>query len=455
MQQPVFNSMKLASMIGMTMAGLLISYLNGWPLAAGFSIGLIYTVMVAFRGAIPWREIGKGMREGAWHTKEVMMILLFVGLLIPAWTGSGTIPYLIQQCLAWLPPSYFLVFCFVSSSIVAMILGTSTGTLSALGIPLVGAAAALDVPLAMCAGALVSGAFVGDRTSPVSSAARLTASSAGNVPEVHRKAIRGTTLAAITLTVTFFLILDLRHAWGANGIPMPEYLGLFDLHISLALPAMILVTAMLLKWPLIWTFGISIATSMVLGSIWQGVTLMEWSTSLLTGWDQGGYAALHTKGLLDMLDLICLIGLAGALIGVLERANAIEPWIQRMMGGRTSMLVATMKLFGFGVLLGMISCTQTLPLMVSGKTVRPVWIQRFASADLSRVVSDTALVTAGLIPWNMLALLCATILDVPVTAYVPYAIFLWCLPLCTLWVSMRRDRSSQKAQPSIPANLSS
>lgn len=147
------------------------------------------------------------MWEGIKHTKEVMWILALVGVVIPVWTASGTIPYMIDLGLRIVDPSFFLTFSFVLSVCISMLLGTSTGTLSSVGIPLIGLAVLLQIPLPMVAGALVSGAFVGDRTSPFSSANRLVASSTGVSVKDLFKALLPTTIGA---GVSPSLFLNLR-----------------------------------------------------------------------------------------------------------------------------------------------------------------------------------------------------------------------------------------------------
>lgn len=166
---------------------------------------------------------------------------------------------------------------------------------------------------------------------------------------------------------------------------------------------------------------------------------------LLWGYDHASLPSLHTKGVLNMVDLVLLIAMAGAFNGILESTRTLEPYMASLLGAKPSLPGATARIGLFGFILALVSCTQTLPIMMSGRSVLPLWTARFPPEQLSRIVADTALVFAALIPWNMLAVLCATILNMPVHQYALFAVFLWILPLCTWLVSFLRGRKQSAA----------
>jgi NhaC family Na+:H+ antiporter len=213
-----FTPFHLNVMIITSVLGLGTAYLLHIPLAVGFVVGLGVLVIITLRQGVSLRILARSMISGILHTKEVMYILLLVGLLIPAWTASGTIPYLIDTGLGLLNPAYFVSFSFVFAAGISMMLGTSTGTLSAAGIPLIGMAALLNIPLPLVAGALVSGAFVGDRTSPFSSANQLIASSTGMTVKGQFQYLLPTTLLAFGTALVFFVAQDVRGNWNSAAL---------------------------------------------------------------------------------------------------------------------------------------------------------------------------------------------------------------------------------------------
>jgi NhaC family Na+:H+ antiporter len=359
---------------------------------------------------------------------------------------SGTIPFMIDLGLSIVDPSFFLTFSFVLSVCISMVLGTSTGTLSSVGIPLIGLGLLLQIPLPMVAGALVSGAFVGDRTSPFSSANRLVASSTGVSMQVLFKALLPTTIGALGVALGFFLVCDFSGEWHQSDITLhnQQFASGFRYSLWLLLPVLVLLTSILLRFKTRNGFLLSIACAFEIGMSLKQMTWHEWLHDMWFGYQSSLFKSLQTKGLSNMIELIALIALAGAYSGILEKYRILETYMQKLLGETSaSLLSATLRTSLFGLGLGLVSCTQTLPIMMTGRSLLSFWEESFPRSQLARVVADSSLILAAMIPWNMLAIVCGTIVGVPVLAYVGYAPFLWALPICTLLWSLwwRKSRS--------------
>ena len=449
------SMLRIAGIVALTIAGLGAAYAAGLPLAAGFTAGLAALMGSALRtgvvrnGAALWSM----MKEGVGHTKEVVWILLMVGLLIPAWSASGVIDFMVGGGLRLLDPAWVVTFGFVFSSAVAMTLGTSTGTLSSVGITLMGIAAHLGVPPPIMAGALVSGAFVGDRTSPFSSAHQLVASSAG-VPERSLfKLLQPTTYAAYGIALLFFAAIDWAGDWGGGA----EAAGFFDRAGSsadswlLAVPPALLLLCIAFRLRTRHAFVAGIVGAIAVGVALRGGTAAQWLNWLWSGYApiaEGGASnsASHGKGLSDMVELVVLIALAGAYNGIMEKAGLVRPIAARLLGDRSSLVGATARTGLFGLGLGLVSCTQTLPIMMTARSLAAVWSERFPREQLARVTADTSLLLAALVPWNMIAALCGTIVGVPVERYALYAAFLWLPPILTLAWSALQGRGARREE---------
>jgi NhaC family Na+:H+ antiporter len=391
------------------------------------------------------------MWTGIKHTKEVMWILALVGLTIPTWTASGTIPYMIDMGLSFINPSFYLTLSFVLAAVISMLLGTSTGTLSSVGIPLIGLGALLNIPLPMVAGALVSGAFVGDRTSPFSSANQLVAASTGVTVNRQFRALLPTTMGAIGAALCFFMFTDMHGGWHQSGTASftPQFRSGFVYSGWLLLPIIVLLGSILIRMKTKYGFLLSITTAIVLGIVFQQVSLHDWLRHIWYGFHSSAFASLQTKGLSNVVDLIILIGLAGAYNGILEHFRILQPYMQKLLGASSnSLFSATIRTSLLGLGLGLVACTQTLPIMMTGRSLLPFWEERFPRTQLARVVADSSLILAAMVPWNMLAIICGTIVGVPVEQYLLYAPFLWALPLCTLIWSFIEGRG-KASRPAI------
>lgn len=444
----MFKPFTLIFLVFCTIGGMLLSSLFGLPLALGFLLGLTVLVLLCRRMGAAWSDLWEGMRSGAYQTKEVLWILALVGLLIPSWMASGTIPYLIDWGLSLVEPAYFLCSAFLLSSLTSTILGTSIGTLSTIGLPLMGAAAVLNLPLAMVGGALISGAMVGDRSSPLSSAHQLLAATTETDIRNQGQAMLPTTLGGVFLSCLFFYAWDLQGQLQLEGKEVLDYSfeAQFFFHPLLLLPPSVLVAMILLRVKTKYAFLISILASLAFGSYWQEIGVSEWGHYLLHGFDGSSLTILHSKGLLDMVGMIVFIACTGAFNGILESNKVIEPYIQQMMRSKSSLTRATCTTSLFGLAMNMICCNQTLPIMVTGRNLLPTWRDRFSGAQLSRVLADSTLLFAALIPWNMLAMLSAAILGIPVLAYLPYAVFLWLMPILTIALSYYYDQRWKRTQ---------
>lgn len=432
----MFTPFQLVLLIIVTMGGMLLAFIFSFPLFLGFILGLFYLIFLSLQLKIsPW-VIWQAMGKGAYRTKEVLLILLLVGCLIPTWGACGTIAFLIQEGLALLNPHYFLTCSFLISGVVSLLLGTSTGTLSTVGIALMGVGTLLQVPPAITAGALVCGAFVGDRTSPLSSANQLAASCTGIAIKEQNKALLPTGLVALAITLFFFFLLDSLGGWQGGMIKNNyQFAPYFNLQPILFVPPLLILGGILLGVPGFYCFLLAISSGLFLGIFYQGISVSQWFYYLFKGYHSTPFLVLHGKGLVDMLPLMAFILTTGAYNGILEETGIIRPYFAQVLGDKPSLGSGSIRISLFALLVALISCNQTLPIMVVALNLLPLWKEKFKQSQLFRLTADSALVLPGLIPWNMLALLCGTILRIEPSSYIPYAIFLWVLPFLTIGFS--------------------
>jgi NhaC family Na+:H+ antiporter len=427
---------QLMTIVITIISGLMLSYYLGWPPVFGFSIGLLLLIYIVYKKGFTFRWIWSAMRNGVFHTKEVLWILFLIGMLIPIWTASGVIPYMIEKGVALLIPSYFLLSSFIFACILSLLLGTAVGTLSTIGIPLLGIGALMDIPLFLVAGALISGAFVGDRTSPYSSARLLVAASTDISIKQQGRALLPTTCFGVIICVCFYGLMDIFNEWGTtSGDKYEMFSAVFSFHDVLLLPPVVLVIGILFRIRMKYCFLISIALAGVLGAWLHNFKPANFFLYIWDGYHSAELPVLSNTSLSNMISIMVLLIAAGAFNGLLEKTKMLQPYIQKMLGDTDSLLQATVRVVIFGFLLVLVACSQTLPVMMSGRNVLPIWKRRFPQEELSRIISDSSLLLAAIIPWNMLALLCGAILEVKAIHYAPFAIFLWLMPVLTVLYS--------------------
>lgn len=423
-------------------------------LILSIAIGLVLHIPPAFAIAVTvlitlWtvRRMGFSLKrqlsfgwEGIKRTKPVLLILFLVGVLIPLFMMSGTIPGIIYYGLEIVNTKFLLIIAFLLTSSISYLLGTSVGTLSTAGLALMGIAHAAQVPLGMIAGALISGAMVGERFSPVSSSRILVMSSIDGDERVDRFA-RRTGVIGVLLTACIFLILDLVRVNSSATEVIAGYQNLLSSYFELSLvtmaPLIIMVLAFVMRVKAVPALLLGIASSLVLVWMNRPQRVMEFLKSVLFGFDLHSGTTLdslvHGGGLVNILAVLLLITLAGFLNGILQEAHLLPALINKLMGKTESIGKLVAKSVGLSLLVIMISCNQTIPLLVLGSTLRSRFSQFENGKEwLGRTMLDATLVMPVLVPWNGLAMVMGITLGVVTIETLPYLIFSILLPVITI-----------------------
>lgn len=431
-----FTTWQMIRLIVMTLSGILTAIAFGVELVFGFIPGLGYLIHLTRKNGASLKGLAHASTRGALQAKEVMVILLLVGMLLPSWYMSGTIPKLVEVALDTLSINHFLVTSFLASLALSMVLGTSVGSLSALGIPIITTAESVGIPLGMAAGALVSGAIVGDRTSPLSSAHQLLSYTI-EVPVARQfRAMLPTTGVAVLVSGVLFMILDtVKGLSPSTEVPFQSIAVSSSMFVLM--PPVLLIAIVLFRVKIRWAFIASITFAAII-ALYNGVPLSEWMGKVFSGIDGLG------GGIASMMWLVAFIAAAGAFNGILEEYQIVQPIIGKWFSQQATHTRKTGKTIGAAAGVAVIGCNQTLPIIMTGRSLLPYWQKNGGDLYFARIMGDSAMVIPGLIPWNMLAIMCSTILGVPVLQYVAFAFFPILLPFITLGMSFFQQRYERK-----------
>jgi len=420
--------------------GIALSLHFGFPLYLGMVFSILVTLVSVHRLGYSWRTLLAFGWDGVKQTKPVLLILFLVGLLIPLLMMGGTIPSIIYYGLSVVDVRYMLVLSFLLTSATSYLLGSSVGTLSTIGLSLMGIAHTAGVPGGSVAGALISGAMVGERFSPLSSSRLLVLSITGMTEEEERRSNRPALFTVGACTLLFLLVDLLRSQTGVTDmigfyqellhrfffigwlplVPLIVLIGSFALRVR-AIPALL--------------YGIAAAAVLVLTT-----TSLDAGTifrSVLSGYELHSGTPLDQLvrggGMASILNVLVLISLAGFLNGILNKANLLAPLVDRLMGETVRPAAFAGKAVLLSVLVVAISCNQTIPLLVLGSTL----LERFSRLEggkvlLGRTMLDSTMLIPVIIPWCGLAMLMAVTLGVPTVEALPYLFFPLLLPIVTI-----------------------
>lgn len=413
-------------LFSITIAGVIWSVLFHYPLVIGFFPGFVILVILAVHQKIPWKQITRISLKGIYKTRIVILILFLVSFLLPSWYLSGTINQMVQLALSFINAEHYFVLSFLVAMVFSMLLGTTVGTLSSIGVPILGTAMVLQLPLEIVAGALISGAFVGDRTSPFSSAHQLLAQTVEIPVRRQWNAMLISTFSAVLLAILFYGTLDYLIEVPIKASDVNQ---LGNLSLVVFIPPALLVILVVLRVTIVYAFLASILSAAVIAAI-KEAGILKVIKALWFGIDGMG------GGLAHMYELLLFLALAGAYNGLIEEMNVIQPYLDNWLDASYSLASDTVKTILATFLISVIAANQTLPIILTGRSFLPNWEKKYGKEELARVMGDTTMLFPGMIPWSVLAIMCSTIVGIPIMDYFLYAVFLWILPLVTLLISL-------------------
>ena len=387
---------------------------------------------VAWRLGLTWREIEDSFSHGIMLALGACLILLVIGILIGTWVLSGIVPTMVYYGLKLISPSVFLVATCVICCIVSLASGSSWATAGTVGVAMIGVGTGLGFPLPMVAGAIVSGAYFGDKMSPLSDTTNLAPAVAGTDLFSHVKHMVYTTMPALVLALALYAVLGLRYTGGAiDPRGVNEILGTLD--------ANFVITPWLLVVPGL-VFALVIARmpalpALTLGAIAGGVAAMIAQGSKLSAVllvSNNGYTAhtgvagvdnlLSRGGLTSMFPTLAIIFTAMCFGGVMERSGMLESLasvVLRFAKSTGSLVAATIATC---IGMNIIAPDQYLSIVVPGRMYRGAYQRAGLDAkNLSRVLEDAGTLSSPLFPWNTCGAYMTATLGVFSFAYLPYA----------------------------------
>ena len=379
-----------------------------------------------------WEEMQQGIVESVRKAMPAILILLCVGMLIAAWIACGTIPMLLYYGLKLVSPRFFLVTACAACSITSLATGTSWGTTGTVGVAFIGIAQALRVPLGPAAGAIVAGAYFGDKLSPFSDIPNLAPIAAGsNLFDTIRHMLWSAVPAWLAgLAIYFFMGLGYggtRVESAAIGAIMAGLRGHFTFHILLLLPPAVVFWFAFAKKPVIPGMVLSVAVASGLAVWLQRVRLAALARFLSSGFKADTGLAdvdrlISRGGIMSMMETLLIALAAFSFAGIMQRTGMLAVVLERLtrLARRVWSLSLTAVLAALGTAL--VTGSSYLSLLIPGELLAPAFRRMdLAAKNLARIIVECGGIMVPLIPWSMAGVYVAGVLGVPVVAYLPFA----------------------------------
>ncbi len=411
-----------------------------------------------YRLKFKWSDLEDGIIDTIKMALQAILILLIVGTLIGTWILSGVVPSMIYWGLNILSPGIFLVATLLICSIVSVSTGSSWTTAGTVGIALLGIGQTLGIPSPVIAGAIISGAYFGDKMSPLSDTTNLAPAMAGSNLFDHIKHMMYTTGPAYAISLVLYAILGFKYAGQSLDTAQIDIIkdtlvASFNTLSPILLLAPISVIAMvILKVPALPALLTGTLIGGVFAMIFQGANLGDVMTAMHYGYEsQTGVIAvddLLTRGGLDsMLWTVSLIICALSFGGVLEKTGmleAIASSILRFAKGTFGLVFATIITCIFT---NIVTGDQYLAIVMPGRMYKEEYEKRnLAAKNLSRAIEDSATVTSPLVPWTTCGSYMIATLGISPIAFLPYAFFNLLSPMISL-ILAATGWTMEKRQP--------
>lgn len=408
-----------------------------------------------------WTDIRDAIAHSIGTATEAILILLLIGALSGTWLLAGIIPAFIHYGMMILQPGIFLFAACVVCAVLSLATGSSWGTVGTVGIALVGIGQALGLSEGWVAGAIISGAYFGDKMSPLSDTTNLAPAVAGTDLITHIRYMAYTTGPSIGIALVVFLVVGFGGAASTETAQLaPGFSdavsGAFSIHPGLFVAPIVVLVMIARKVPAAPALFVGVLVGALTAVVFQPDVIRQVAGREL-GYAAASYVAsmqamaldvsvttghgladelLSSGGMKGMLNTVWLIVCAMTFGAVLQATGMLHRMTQALVSGVNSSLGLIGRTVGACVAFNVLASDQYIAIVVPGKMMGDAYADRdLAPENLSRTLEDAGTVTSVLIPWNTCGVAQSGILGVATLAYAPYCIFNWVSPLMTMLVA--------------------
>ena len=380
-----------------------------------------------------WQDMERGIVDSIHKAMPAILIMLCVGILIGAWISAGTIPMIIFFGLKLISPKFFLVTaCFVCS-LTSIATGTSWGTIGTLGVAFMGIAIALGIPVGPAAGAIVAGAFFGDKMSPFSDVTNLAPVAAGSNLFDHIKHMAWSATPAWLIGLFIYFLIGLGYE--AKSVESPDIILItqtlktnFNFNILLLLPMVIVFYFAATKKPTIPGMLLSSFVAGILAVIFQKASIPDIASAMNTGYSSNtGVEAVDNLisrgGMMSMMETLLVAFTAFCFGGIMQKTGLLSVILERVMKFAKKVWSIVLTTIASSIVTALVTGSSYLSMILPGELLAPIYKKNnLAAKNLSRIIEESGAIIVPLIPWSMAGVYITATLGVPTFAYAPWAI---------------------------------
>ena len=390
-----------------------------------------------------------------------LLILLSVGMMVGIWIIGGTVPTLLYYGLKICSPNIIVPLAFVLCAITSLFTGTSFGSIATMGLALFGVGTSMGISAPLMAGAVCSGAFFGDKMSPLSDTTNVAADMSGTPLYDHIGSMMYTTVPATVICLVLYTVLGIRNASANADLSNIELIldtlgANFNISVIALVPAVLVLLTSALKVPAVPAMLGCTAISGVFACLLQKISLSAMLGAAMNGFSSDTGVAMVDKilsrgGMTSMYSTVAIIILSATMGAVLEKSGVIDSLVNNVLlkaVHKPCGLILSTMVYCYSLLL--ISGHQVMPIILGGRTFRPAYDRMgIQSKVLSRTLEDTCTIGAPMVPWGTSCAYMFSVLGIGI-AYIPYAFLCYIVPLfailyaCTGWFVWHKEPMTEE-----------
>jgi NhaC family Na+:H+ antiporter len=425
--------------------------------------------VVAVRQGHSWDDIQRATGEKLASVLPVVLILLAIGTLIGSWVLSGTIPFLVYWGIQLINPQYLVLTAFLATVMMSSFTGTSWGSAGTMGVAFMATAAALDAPLAATAGAVISGAYFGDKMSPLSDSTIICSMAAEAPLFLHIRHMLYTAVPSFVMCLILYTLAAQLMPASGGGLPgsaravLADIAAAYQLHWLVMLPPIVVTVCIVSRVPAALAIMLSSLVAVAIGITLQGFAARDGLMAAVAGFrvdmlssvgvDPAGVSAdfrtlVQRGGLYSMATTLIVIISAFLLAGAMEVSGSLNLLIERLLRSVRSVfgLIASTMAAG-ATMIGLTSHGGVTALVIGGLFQKAYRDRGLAPENLSRSLEDSITITEPLMPWTVSGVFMATTVGVPTLQYAPWAVFCYGGPIFSLLLAGLYSRTNFGLKP--------
>lgn len=427
----------------------------------GLAMGGCTAIVFALLMGNKWSDIQDTVKRVVGDSATTLLILLSVGMMVGIWIIGGTVPTLLYYGLKICSPNIIVPLAFVLCAITSLFTSTSFGSIATMGLALFGVGTSMGISAPLMAGAVCSGAFFGDKMSPLSDTTNVAADMSGTPLYDHIGSMMYTTVPATVICLILYTVLGIRNASANADLSNIELIldtlgANFNISVIALVPAVLVLLTSALKVPAVPAMLGCTAISGVFACLLQKISLSAMLGAAMNGFSSDTGVAMVDKilsrgGMTSMYSTVAIIILSATMGAVLEKSGVIDSLVNNVLlkaVHKPCGLILSTMVYCYSLLL--ISGHQVMPIILGGRTFRPAYDRMgIQSKVLSRTLEDTCTIGAPMVPWGTSCAYMFSVLGIGI-AYIPYAFLCYIVPLfailyaCTGWFVWHKEPMTEE-----------